>query len=45
LREGEVVSEWWFVRKLKAGSGDHSGLLNLVFFFYLVRVDVRSRLR
>jgi hypothetical protein len=35
---------WLFAYKREPG-GAVQGLLNLVFFFYLVRADVRSRLR
>lgn len=35
---------WIFVEQRQA-PGAIQGILNLVFFFYLVRVDVRSRLR
>jgi hypothetical protein len=35
---------WLFLNKKEPG-GAVRGLLNLVFFFYLVRLDVRSRLR
>jgi hypothetical protein len=35
---------WVFASEKRIASGVQ-GLLNLVFFFYLVRVDVRSRLR
>ena len=35
----------WMFLEQKQAPGAIQGLLNLVFFFYLVRVDVRSRLR
>jgi hypothetical protein len=41
LWDAKVVSEWRFVRRLKAAAGVAQGLLNL----YLVRVDVRPLLR
>ena len=36
---------FWIFASQKQPPGIVQGLLNLVFFFYLVRVDVRSRLR
>ena len=36
---------FWIFASQKQLPGIIQGLLNLVFFFYLVRVDVRSRLR
>ena len=36
---------FWIFASQKQPPGIIQGLLNLVFFFYLVRVDVRSRLR
>jgi hypothetical protein len=35
----------WIFGTQRQAPGAIQGLLNLVFFFYLVRVDVRSRLR
>ena len=35
----------WIFFEQKQPPGAIQGLLNLVFFFYLVRTDVRSRLR
>jgi hypothetical protein len=35
----------WIFFEQKQAPGAIQGILNLVFFFYLVRVDVRSRLR
>lgn len=36
---------FWIFATQRQAPGAIQGLLNLVFFFYLVRVDVRSRLR
>jgi hypothetical protein len=36
---------FWIFATQRQPPGAIQGLLNLVFFFYLVRVDVRSRLR
>ena len=35
----------WIFFEQKQGAGAIQGVLNLIFFLYLVRVDVRSRLR
>lgn len=40
-----MAYNFWIFTTQKQPPGAVQGFLNLVFFFYLVRVDVRSRLR
>jgi hypothetical protein len=40
-----MTYDLWLLFRAREPGGAVQGLLNLVFFFYLVRVDVRSRLR
>jgi hypothetical protein len=40
-----MTYNWWIFLEQKQAPGAVQGILNLVFFLYLIRADVRSRLR
>ena len=40
-----MTYNWWIFLEQKQPPGAIQGVLNLVFFLYLIRADVRSRLR